>query len=141
MRTTKDHRGQSSDPTLYRSPTEAVAAPREELAYVVGFDPTGHRADALFHPWYRPPSSAYGRVIRDEKRLFLDSLSRSAGRWPGNCCNSVGANRGEIAVGSTIVIADGSYRNIGLVVPLNTKADSRNSRNRYVSLVCVSSFT
>ena len=35
------------DPTFYRSPTAAVAAPPEQLAYVVAFHPTGQAKDAL----------------------------------------------------------------------------------------------
>jgi hypothetical protein len=37
----------SSDPTFYRSPAEAGAAPAEKLAYVVAFDRTAQRPDAL----------------------------------------------------------------------------------------------
>ncbi|MGY3205746.1 hypothetical protein [Streptomyces sp. TE5632] len=49
--TTTEHahdRGEHSDPTLYRTPADAVAAPPEKLAYAVGFDPAAQRADALF---------------------------------------------------------------------------------------------
>lgn len=52
-----------SDPTLYRTPADAVAAPPEKLAYVVGFDPTAQRADALFTVGTDPESPEYGRVI------------------------------------------------------------------------------
>jgi len=38
---------QTADPTFYRSAAEAVAAPREQLAYVVAFDRAGERPDAL----------------------------------------------------------------------------------------------
>jgi methanethiol oxidase len=44
------HGGMASgrmDPTFYRSAAEAVAAPREKLAYVVAFDRSGERPDAL----------------------------------------------------------------------------------------------
>ena len=34
------------DPTFYRSPAEAVAAPVERLAYVAAYDPTGRAKDA-----------------------------------------------------------------------------------------------
>ena len=36
-----------TDPTFYRSPAEAIAAPREKLAYVVAFDRAAERPDAL----------------------------------------------------------------------------------------------
>ena len=32
---------QTLDPTFYRSPAEAIAAPAERLAYVAAFDPAG----------------------------------------------------------------------------------------------------
>jgi methanethiol oxidase len=35
------------DPTFYRSPAAAVAAPPEGLAYVAAFDPTGTQRDAM----------------------------------------------------------------------------------------------
>jgi methanethiol oxidase len=34
------------DPTFYRSPAEAVAAPPERLAYVAAYDPAGRAKDA-----------------------------------------------------------------------------------------------
>ena len=36
-----------TDPTFYRSPGEAAAAPTEKLAYVVAFDRAGEKSDAL----------------------------------------------------------------------------------------------
>jgi methanethiol oxidase len=36
-----------TDPTFYRSPAEAIAAPPEELAYVAAFDPAGAEHDAI----------------------------------------------------------------------------------------------
>jgi 56kDa selenium binding protein (SBP56) len=35
------------DPTFYRSPAAAIAAPPEKLAYVVAFDPAGTQRDAM----------------------------------------------------------------------------------------------
>ncbi len=34
------------DPTFYRSPAAAIAAPPERLAYVAAFDPAGTQRDA-----------------------------------------------------------------------------------------------
>jgi selenium-binding protein 1 len=51
------------DPTFYRSPSEAIEAPREELAYVVAFDRAGQRADALTVIDVDPGSAGYGRVV------------------------------------------------------------------------------
>ena len=33
---------ETADPTFYRSPADAIAAPPEKLAYVAAFDPAGH---------------------------------------------------------------------------------------------------
>ena len=51
------------DPTFYRTPGEAVAAPREELAYVVAFDRSGQRPDALTVVDVDPASDRYGQVV------------------------------------------------------------------------------
>ncbi|NHD15548.1 MULTISPECIES: selenium-binding protein SBP56-related protein [Actinopolyspora] len=51
------------DPTFYRSPAEAVAAPGEELAYLVAFDPTRQQPDALAVLDVNPESESYGRVV------------------------------------------------------------------------------
>jgi selenium-binding protein 1 len=37
---------QTLDPTLYRTPAEAIAAPPERLAYVACYDPAGKAKDA-----------------------------------------------------------------------------------------------
>lgn len=45
---------QMLDPTFYRSPADAIAAPPERLAYVAAFDPAGQgRPEGLFD--YSPP--------------------------------------------------------------------------------------
>jgi len=36
-----------TDPTFYRSPGAAIAAPPERLAYVAAFDPAGRVKDAM----------------------------------------------------------------------------------------------
>jgi methanethiol oxidase len=38
---------QTLDPTFYRSPAEAIAAPPERLAYVAAYDPAGKARDAM----------------------------------------------------------------------------------------------
>ena len=38
---------QMVDPTFYRSPGEAIAAPAERLAYVAAYDPAGQAKDAI----------------------------------------------------------------------------------------------
>ena len=39
--------GYDIDPTFYRSPADAINAPPEQLAYVVAFDRSARRPDAL----------------------------------------------------------------------------------------------
>ncbi|MFF3666741.1 selenium-binding protein SBP56-related protein [Microtetraspora malaysiensis] len=51
------------DPTFYPSPRDAVAAPREKLAYVAAFDRSAERPDALAVLDTDPESPAYGTVV------------------------------------------------------------------------------
>ncbi|WP_316742029.1 selenium-binding protein SBP56-related protein [Streptomyces sp. MK7] len=94
MRTTEhvpdrdDHR----DPTLYRTPADAVAAPPEKLAYVVGFDPTAQRADALFTVDTDPESPAYGRVTSHAE---LPDLGNELHHFGWNACSSALAHAGH----------------------------------------------
>ncbi|HEY3684916.1 MAG TPA: selenium-binding protein SBP56-related protein [Streptosporangiaceae bacterium] len=53
----------SHDPTFYRTPAEAIAAPAEQLAYVVAFDRSGQRPDALHAVDVDPDSGSYGQVV------------------------------------------------------------------------------
>jgi selenium-binding protein 1 len=53
----------ATDPTFYRSPTAAIAAPPEQLAYVAAFDPAGRAKDALAVVDCDRTSSTYGRVV------------------------------------------------------------------------------
>jgi methanethiol oxidase len=50
----------SPDPSFYRSPAEAIAAPAEKLAYVAAFDRAGQRPDALTVVDVKPGSQHYG---------------------------------------------------------------------------------
>src|SRR4026209_570019 len=51
------------DPTFYRSPAAAVAAPPESLAYVAAFDPAGVQRDAMTVVDCGARSAAYGQVV------------------------------------------------------------------------------
>ena len=51
------------DPTFYRTAREAAAAPREQLAYVVAFDRTAQRPDALTVVDVDPSSPEYGHMV------------------------------------------------------------------------------
>ena len=51
------------DPTFYRSPAAAIAAPPEGLAYVAAFDPEGVERDAIAVLDCDTGSASYGRVV------------------------------------------------------------------------------
>ncbi len=54
---------QKMDPTFYRSPGEAAAAPAEKLAYVVAFDRAGEKSDALTVIDVDTDSATYGQIV------------------------------------------------------------------------------
>ncbi|MDT7649960.1 MAG: methanethiol oxidase, partial [Pseudonocardiales bacterium] len=51
------------DPTFYRSPADAAAAPGEQLAYVVAFDRGGTTNDAMTVVDLNRESNTYGKVV------------------------------------------------------------------------------
>jgi selenium-binding protein 1 len=53
----------TTDPTFYRSPAHAVTAAPEQLAYVVAFDPTGQKHDALAVIDCESGSTTFGQVV------------------------------------------------------------------------------
>jgi methanethiol oxidase len=89
--TTTDH-AHDRDPTLYRTPADAVAAPPDRLAYVVGFDPAGVRADALFTVVTDPESPAYGRVASHAE---LPGRGNELHHFGWNACSSALAHAGH----------------------------------------------
>jgi hypothetical protein len=54
---------QTTDPTFYRTPADAIAAPPERLAYVAAYDPAGKAKDAMAVLDVDPASPDYGRVV------------------------------------------------------------------------------
>lgn len=52
-----------TDPTFYRTPGAAIAAPPERLAYIAAYDPTGQAKDAMTVLDCDPSSSTYGKVV------------------------------------------------------------------------------
>ncbi|MBP2328721.1 selenium-binding protein 1 [Kibdelosporangium banguiense] len=52
-----------ADPTFYRTPSDAIAAAPESLAYVVAFDPAGQARDALTVVDCDEMSSTFGQVV------------------------------------------------------------------------------
>ena len=53
----------TADPTFYRSPSAAIAAPPESLAYVAAFDPAGEQRDAMTVIDCDADSATYGQVV------------------------------------------------------------------------------
>ncbi|HWD42579.1 MAG TPA: selenium-binding protein SBP56-related protein, partial [Actinomycetota bacterium] len=53
----------TTDPTFYRSPGEAIAAPRERLAYVAAYDRAGRAKDAMAVIDVEESSAGYGQVV------------------------------------------------------------------------------
>ncbi|MCP2261628.1 selenium-binding protein 1 [Streptoalloteichus tenebrarius] len=79
----------TSDPTFYRSPSEAVAAPPEELAYVVAFDRSGERPDALATVDADPDSADYGHVVG---WVEMPTLGDELHHFGWNACSSAFAH-------------------------------------------------
>lgn len=99
--TATEHTG---DPTLYRTPADAVAAPPEKLAYVVGFDRSEKLPDALFTLDADPESPSYGQVLHTaEVPGFGDELHHFG--W--NACSSALAHAGHHHAERRYLIAPG----------------------------------
>jgi methanethiol oxidase len=73
------------DPTFYPSPRSAMAAPPEDLAYVVAVNPDGSRPDALCVLDVNPQSSGYGRVVG---RLDMPNTGDELHHFGWNACSS-----------------------------------------------------
>jgi selenium-binding protein 1 len=54
---------EGTDPTFYRSPAAAIAAPPERLAYVAALDPAGSERDAMTVVDCDAASPTYGEVV------------------------------------------------------------------------------
>jgi selenium-binding protein 1 len=51
------------DPTFYRTPADAIAAPPEQLAYVAAYDPAGRAKDAMAVIDVEESSAGFGQVV------------------------------------------------------------------------------
>jgi methanethiol oxidase len=69
---------EATDPTFYRSPGAAMAAPAEELAYVAAFDPSGRVNDAMTVIDCAPSSPTFGGVVGWSERINHPHRLRSA---------------------------------------------------------------
>jgi selenium-binding protein 1 len=114
------------DPTFYRSPTDAITAPPEELAYVAAFDPAGERSDAMTVIDCDPQSSTYGQVVG---WTDFASAGNEVHHFGWNACSSALCHEGHGH--------DGHLERRYLIIPglrssrtfvLDTKEDPRSPR-------------
>jgi methanethiol oxidase len=81
-----------TDPTFYRSPSAAIAAPPESLAYVAAFDPEGARRDAMSVVDCDAESSTYGDVVGWTE---LPTAGNELHHFGWNACSSALCHEGH----------------------------------------------
>src|SRR5256886_5416077 len=113
---------EATDPTFYRSPAAAIAAPSESLAYVAAFDSTGTQHDAMTVVDVDAGSPTYGGVVGWTE---LPTAGNELHHFGWNACSSALCHEGH----------DGALERRYLVVPglrssrtyvLDTKPDPRH---------------
>jgi selenium-binding protein 1 len=118
---------QTTDPTFYRSPAEAIAAPPERLAYVAAYDPAGQAKDAITVVDTDPSSPDYGRVVGWSE---LPTAGNELHHFGWNACSSAlghtshGGHGGPLQRRYLIVPGIRSSR----TYVLDTRPDPRNPR-------------
>src|SRR5439155_13701104 len=119
----------TTDPTFYRTPRDAIAAPPESLAYVAAFDPSGHAHDAMTVLDCEPSSPTYGRVVGWSE---LPTGGNELHHFGWNACSSALCHQGH---GDHVGHGDGVLERRYLVVPglrssrtyiMDTKPDPRS---------------
>ena len=117
---------ETTDPTFYRSPAAAIAAPPERLAYVAAFDPAGEQRDAMAVVDCDAGSSSYGEVVGWAE---LPTAGNELHHFGWNACSSALCHEGH----------EGMLERRYLIVPgirssrtyvLDTKPDPRQPRRR-----------
>jgi selenium-binding protein 1 len=81
-----------TDPTFYRSPSSAMAAPPEALAYMAAFDPTGVQPDAMTVLDCDSQSATYGQVVGWTE---LPSAGNEFHHFGWNACSSALCHEGH----------------------------------------------
>ncbi|TMB66543.1 MAG: selenium-binding protein [Chloroflexi bacterium] len=81
-----------TDPTFYRTPGAAIAAPAEELAYVAAFDPAGQTKDAMTVLDCDSSSSTYGKVVG---WTDLPTAGNELHHFGWNACSSALCHQGH----------------------------------------------
>ncbi|AFM15539.1 56kDa selenium binding protein (SBP56) [Mycolicibacterium chubuense NBB4] len=80
------------DPTFYRSPTAAITAAPEQLAYVAAFDPSGQKKDALAVVDCAAGSATYGSVVGWAE---LPTAGNELHHFGWNACSSALCHEGH----------------------------------------------
>jgi methanethiol oxidase len=82
----------TTDPTFYRSPSDAIAAAPEQLGYVAAFDPAGEANDALAVVDCDASSSTYGEVVGWAE---LPTAGNELHHFGWNACSSALCHKGH----------------------------------------------
>src|SRR4029077_14575667 len=85
----------NGDPTFYRSPAAAAAAPPEKLAYVAAFDPSGEQRDAMTVIDCDAESPTYGEVVGWSE---LPTAGNELHHFGWNACSSALCHEGHEGV-------------------------------------------
>jgi selenium-binding protein 1 len=83
---------QTTDPTFYRSPAEAMAAPPDRLAYVAAYDPAGRAKDAMAVIDTDPASATRGQVVGWSE---LPTTGNELHHFGWNACSSALCHQGH----------------------------------------------
>ena len=88
----------TADPTFYRSPAAAIAAPPERLAYVAAFDPAGEQRDAMTVVDCDAGSPTYGEVVGWAE---LPTAGNELHHFGWNACSSALCHEGHATARSS----------------------------------------
>jgi selenium-binding protein 1 len=117
----------TQDPTFYRTPAEAIAAPPERLAYVAAYDPAGRVRDAMTVLDTDPSSPRYGQIVGWSE---LPTAGNELHHFGWNACSSALCHQGHGNNGAPLerryLIVPGLRSSRTYV--LDTKPDPRNPR-------------
>jgi methanethiol oxidase len=117
----------TTDPTFYRTPADAIAAPPERLAYVAAYDPTGRAKDAMTVLDTDPSSPDYGKVVGWSE---LPTGGNELHHFGWNACSSALCHQGHGDHGAPLerryLIVPGLRSSRTYV--LDTKPDPRNPK-------------
>jgi methanethiol oxidase len=118
---------QMLDPTFYRTPAEAIAAPPERLAYVAAYDPAGQAKDAITVVDCDPSSATYGQVVGWSE---LPTAGNELHHFGWNACSSALCHQGHGNHGAPLerrfLIVPGIRSSRTYI--LDTRPDPRNPR-------------